>query len=155
MIDRSKLQRHPDIRGDDDEDTRLLREMAEEGRRYLTSHDWCPPIRNFYLAHGVGGVVALFLVEFTHKIAGSPDDTLWLVVGDLPTAYFVTENATTVRDALQCYCSLMDDWIAAVLDGRDLEEVYPVEAEPDETNARELESRLQFLRREIIAGLSS
>jgi len=153
MIDRSKLQRHPGIRGEDDEDTRLLRAMAEEGQRYLASHDWCPPIRNYYLAHGVGGVVALFLVEFTQKISGSPDDTLWLVVGDLPTAYFVTENVTTVRDALECYCSIMDDWVSAVLDDRDLEEVYPVEAEPTEANARELESRLQFLRRDIIRQL--
>jgi hypothetical protein len=153
MIDRSKLQRYPDIRGDDDEDTGLLRGMAEEGRQYLTSHDWCPPIRNLYLAHGVGGVVALFLVEFDRKISGSPDDSLWLVVGDLPTAYFVTENVTTVRDALESYCSIMEDWVSAVLDERDLEEVYPVEAEPTEANARELESRLQFVRREIIPGV--
>jgi hypothetical protein len=154
MIDRSKLQRYPDIRGDNDEDTRLLRAMADEGRQYLASHDWCPPIRALHLAHGVGGVVALFLVEFSHKIPGSPDDSLWLVVGDLPTAYFVTENVSTVRDALECYCSIMDDWVAAVLDERDLEEVYPVEAEPTEANAQELQSRLQFLRREIIGGLS-
>jgi len=154
MIDRSKLQRYPDIHGDDDEDTRLLRGMAEEGREYLASHEWCPPIRGLYLAHGVGGVVALFLVEFSRKISGSPDDTLWLVVGDLPTAYFVTENVTTVRDALDCYCSIMDDWVAAVLDGRDLEEVYPVDADPTEANARQLESRLQFLRHEIIGELS-
>lgn len=154
MIDRSKLQRYPDIRGDDEEDTVLLRGMAEQGQQYLASHEWCPPIRGLYLAHGVGGVVALFLVEFSRKISGSPDDTLWLVVGDLPTAYFVTENVTTVRDALDCYCSIMDDWVAAVLDGRDLEEVYPVDADPTEANARQLESRLQFLRHEIIGELS-
>lgn len=153
MIDRSNFQRHPDIRGDDEEDTRLLRAMAEEGRQYLTSHDWCPPIRSLYLAHGVGGVVALFLVEFSHKIQGSPDDALWLVVGDLPTAYFVVENTTSVRAALESYCSIMDDWVSAVRDERNLEEVYPVEADPTEANASELESRLQFLRNEIIRNL--
>ena len=48
----------------------------------------------------------------------------------------------------------MDDWIAAVLDEGDLDEVYPVDAEPNEQNARELESRLKFLRAEIIPAIS-
>src|SRR5688572_999629 len=129
MIDRGKFQRFPDIAGDDEEDTALLREMAQEARRFISAHSWCPPEKNLWLACGVGGVVALFLVEFSQKIAGSPDDTLWLVVGDLPPAYFVTENATTARDALECYCNMMEEWIVAVLDGGDLDEVYPVEAE--------------------------
>ena len=154
MIDRDSFQRFPDIAGDDDEDTALLREMAQEARRYIASHSWCPPEKNLWLACGVGGVVALFLLEFSQKIAGSPDDTLWLVVGDLPSAYFVTENATSARAALECYCNIMDDWIAAVLDGGDLDEVYPVEAEPNEENARELESRLRFLQSEIIPAIT-
>ena len=154
MIDRGNFQRFPDIAGDDDEDTALLREMAQEARRYIAGHTWCPPEKNLWLACGVGGVVALFLVEFSQKIAGSPDDTLWLVVGDLPSAYFVTENATTPRDALECYCNMMEEWITAVLDGGDLEEVYPVEAEPNEQNAQELESRLEFLRAEIIPAIT-
>ena len=154
MIDRDSFQRFPDIVGDDGEDTALLREMAQEARRYIASHSWCPPEKNLWLACGVGGVVALFLLEFSQKIAGSPDDTLWLVVGDLPSAYFVTENATSAREALDCYCNIMDDWIAAVLDGGDLDEVYPVEAEPNEENARELESRVKFLRSEIIPAIS-
>jgi len=48
----------------------------------------------------------------------------------------------------------MEEWIAAVLDGGDLDEVYPVEAEPNEQNAQELESRLQFLRAEIIPAIT-
>ena len=154
MVDRGKFQRFSDITGDDADDTRLLREMAEEARRYITSHSWCPPQKDLFLACGVGGVIALFLVDFTEKIAGSPDDSLWLVVGDLPSAYFVTENATHPRAALETYCNLMDDWITAVLDDGDLDEVYPVEAEPSEQNARELESRLRFLRAEILPAIS-
>ena len=154
MVDRGKFQRFSDITGDDADDTRLLREMAEEARRYITSHSWCPPQKDLFLACGVGGVIALFLVDFTEKIGGSPDDSLWLVVGDLPSAYFVTENATHPRAALETYCNLMDDWITAVLDDGDLDEVYPVEADPSEQNARELESRLKFLRVEIIPAIS-
>ena len=125
-----------------------------EALDYITSHSWCPPQKDMFLACGVGGVIALFLVEFTEKIAGSPDDALWLVVGDLPSAYFVTENATHPRAALETYCNLMDDWVAAVLDGGDLDEVYPVEAEPSEQNEQELASRLRYLRAEVIPAIS-
>jgi len=155
MVDRASFQLYPDISGEDAEDTELLRGMAEEARRFITAHEWCPPIRKFHLAYGVGGVIALFLVEFAQKIPGSPDDTLWLVVGDLPSAYFVAELATTPRAALETYCMLMDDWVAAVLDERNLDEAYPVDAEANSDNARELQSRVDFLRAELITSLSA
>jgi hypothetical protein len=153
-LNRDDFQLLPDIRGEDDEDTALLRGMAEEARDFVTAHDWCPPIRNLYLATGVGAVVALFLVDFAQQIPGSEDDSLWLVVGDLPFAYFVTENSGTPREALETYCRLMDEWIVAVANGGDLGEAYPVEAEPSIENARELQSRVDFLRTEIIPAIS-
>jgi hypothetical protein len=152
-LNREDFQLLADIRGDDDEDTALLREMGEEAREFITAHEWCPPIRSFYLAYGVGGVVALFLVDFSEAIADSPDDSLWVVVGDLPSAYFVSESADTPRAALECYCYIMDDWIAAVMNDTDLDEVYPLEVEPNEQNVRELQSRLEFLRTEIIPAM--
>jgi len=152
-LDREDFQLLADLRGDDDEDTKLLRDMGREAKVFITGHEWCPPIRNFYLAYGIGGVVALFLVDFAEAIADSPDDSLWVVVGDLPSAYFVSESADTPRAALECYCYIMDDWIAAVANDTDLEEVYPVDAEATEENARELQSRLDFLRTEIIPAM--
>ena len=35
----------PPIAGQDAEDTKLLAGMAAEARRYIESHEWCPPIR--------------------------------------------------------------------------------------------------------------
>jgi hypothetical protein len=70
--------------GEDEEDSRLLREMAIKARDYINSFRWCLPIREMYLAFGVGYVIALFLFEFEGKIGGT-DDTLWVVVGDLPS----------------------------------------------------------------------
>ncbi|MEO8062457.1 MAG: hypothetical protein ABI821_06895 [Pseudomonadota bacterium] len=152
-LNREDFQLLTAIRGDDDEETQLLRDMGKEAKTFITEHEWCPPIRGFYLAYGIGGVVALFLVDFSEAIADSPDDSLWVVVGDLPSAYFVSESADTPRAALECYCYIMDDWIAAAVDDTDMDEVYPLEIEPTEKNARELQSRLDFLRTEIIPGM--
>lgn len=149
MIDLKRFQRVPDITGGDHRDTELLKGMAREARDYITSFRWCPQIEAMYLAHGVGGIIALFLAQFSQNIAGT-DERLWIVVGDLPSAYMVVEPDDSPPDALERYCGLMEDWIAAVRDKRDLGGVYPVAAKPTAENADLLESRLGFLLAEII-----
>lgn len=46
---------------------------------------------------------------------GTPG-ALWVVAGDLPSAYLVTDAAptATATAALAIYCSLMQDWVEAV-----------------------------------------
>ena len=144
-----RFQRVPDITGGDDRDTELLKEMAREARDYIASFRWCPQIEAMYLAHGVGGIIALFLAQFSHSIGGT-DDRLWIVVGDLPNAYMVVEPDDSPPDALERYCGLMEAWIAAVRDKRDLGKVYPVAAKPTAENADLLERRVGFLLAEII-----
>src|SRR5688572_15136850 len=97
------------IRGEDAEDTALLSAMAREARTYITSFDWCPPILQSYLAYGVGGVAAIFLFQFAEKIGGT-DQELWVVVGDLPSAYLVVIPEDSPKSALGRYCELMDEW---------------------------------------------
>src|ERR1700722_3169081 len=128
-------------------------DMARYAREYITSFTWCPPITSMYLAHGVGGVVAVFFVEFPRKIKGT-DDKLWTVVGDLPSAYLVVEPDDSPSDALERYCGLMEDWIAAVRGGTHLNDVYPVTAEPTRKNADLLERRVAFLLAELIPGMT-
>lgn len=145
----------PNLSGDDAEDTGLLLEMAVTAREYITAFTWSPPIKAIYLAHGVGGVVGLFLVEFHRKIAKADDGTLWVVVGDLPSAYLVVEPDDSPADALERYCGLMEDWITAVRDNGDLSKAYPVAAEPTWENAELLERRVSFLLAEIIPSMPS
>lgn len=147
------LQRVPDVRGDSDEDTALLLKMAETARRYIQSFDWCPPIEAMYLGDGVGGIVAVFLVRFASKIAGT-DDQLWVVVGDLPSAYMVVEIGEAPSDALKKYCELMEDWATAVQHGRSLRTVFPVSAPETVENAFLLQQRVRFLREEIVGKAS-
>lgn len=145
----SGLQREEAIQGDSPEDTRLLKEMVIEAKRYLASFSWCPPIRRLYLGHGIGGVVAVFLVEFTEPIA-KRDNFLWVVVGDLPSAYMVTETCQTPIEALLCYCELMENWANAAMKGKAVKDKFPVQAAANQENARELQKRVDLLRLRII-----
>jgi hypothetical protein len=142
------------IQGEDEEDTRLLREMAEQARDYVTSFDWCPPIVREWLAAGVGGVVAIFLFEFARKIEGT-DDKVWVIVGDVPPAFKAVEPDDTPQSVLEGYCFLMDDWVTAVRTGGDFDDVFPVAAAPTEEHADMLESRLATLREEIVPIFST
>jgi hypothetical protein len=139
----------PNIVGDDDQDTALLRSMAADAQAYIESFAWCPPISEAYLASGVGGITALFLFEFFRRIRDR-DDRLWVVVGDLPKAYLVVEPNDSPAVVMEQYCGLMEDWIAAVRNGTSLQEVFPVAAEPTPENALSLEKRIAFLLEKII-----
>jgi hypothetical protein len=141
-----------EIVGDDEEDTQLLNEMVEMARNYIASHKWHLPISAMYLVFGIGGIAAVFLVEFEGKIGGT-DDRLWIVVGDLPPAYMIVVEDDTAQQALEAYCQLMDDWIAAVSTSGHFGEVFPVSAPPTQEHADMLHDRIEYLRNEIVPNV--
>jgi hypothetical protein len=146
-IDFSRLTPTGKISGESEKDTRLLRGMAEEARQYLLSFNWCKAIQKGWFGWGVGGVAAVFLFEIDPT--PNVDKMLWVVVGDLPPAYMVTDELSTPLDALRTYVDLMEEWIAAVREGKSTEECIPVNTAPTQENADALESRLSFLKREF------
>jgi len=98
--------------------------------------------------------VAIFLFEFDRKIGGT-DDKLWVIVGDMPTAYMIPEPDESAQDVLEVYCKLIDNWVAAVRTGGGFEQIFPVEAAPTNEHADMLESRLATPREEIIPMFSA
>ena len=145
----SGFQRAGSISGDSPEDTAALREMAATAQKYLLSFHWCPTIKQIFLAYGVGHVVAVFLVQFAEKIDGK-DEFLWVINGDIPFAYLVIDHAPSPSDALRIYCNLMEEWVDAVIGGKDLADVFAIDAKPTKRNAQSLRRRIQFLREKII-----
>jgi hypothetical protein len=139
------------MRGEDEEDTLLLRRSLEEARDYLRRFSWCRRIREEFFGLGVGGIFAVFL--FHIEPAPGADDWLWIVSGDLPPAYLVCDKARSPRDALLTYCTLMEEWIAAARTGRGLDAAFPVSAEPTGASAELLEKRIRFLRNEVLSNL--
>jgi hypothetical protein len=148
-IDTSDWMEESKIEGEDPEDTELLRELAAEARAYMEAFEWCPNIESIHLALGVGGVVGVFLFQFDEVIEDD-DDALWVVVGDLPSAYVIVEPDDDGISALSRYCELMEDWAFNVLKGHSLEDSFPVDAEATSEHAEMLNSRIAFLRSEII-----
>ena len=88
---------------------------------------------------------SLFLFRFAEEVRGM-DEYLWVVVGDLPSAYFVADDAPTPRSAAEVYCRLMQDSVSTVLRKAPLkaplDDVYPVQANATEEMALKLDSRL-------------
>ena len=143
--------------GEDDEDTRLVRDMVEGARTYLGSHKWCEEVVETYVSEiAVGGVIVVLLCRI-EPAEPDVDEWLWVVYGDVPPAYLVTDGSPNAACALDAYVELMTEWVEAVRAGKPVDELIPVqtqsggtELEPTEELADELGSRLDFLRREIL-----
>jgi hypothetical protein len=135
--------------GEDAEDTQLLQAMAIEARSYIEGFAWCNKIQSAYFGDGYGGIVAVFLFQIDPAHA-EVDEWLWVVVGDLPSAYLVLDNASYPSEALEAYIEEMYEWVTLAKQGRASEEVIPVNAPATPEFATMLEGRLSFLRDTIV-----
>jgi len=154
FMDTSRLTPVASIEGEDEEETSLLRAMLTEARGYIRSFRWCPKISEEYLGFGIGKVLGLFLFHFAEPI-GETDEYLWVVVGDLPSAFFVIDDAPNPRSAAEVYCRMMQAWINAVSSKAPLDDVFPVKADATDEMAQMLDTRLRFIREKIIPMIPS
>jgi hypothetical protein len=65
LIDTSSVIPSSEIKGDSDEESRLLREMAIKAQAFIESFEWCNGVENSYFGFGVGGIVGVFFILFT------------------------------------------------------------------------------------------
>ena len=135
--------------GEDPEDTQLLKSMAVDAETFLKSFEWCKAIEEKYFGAGIGGVVAIFLFGIV-PTRSQVDEWLWVVVGDLPSAYLVTDDCKVPSEALQGYITEMRKWVRLAKDGRTSPNVIPVNVPATPEWAKELNSRLNFLEKDIL-----
>lgn len=133
------------LEGDDEEDTLLLRGMLDEARGFLTSFSWCGSIRESYVGAGVGGVVAVFLFR-VDPTGARMDEWLWVIVGDVPPAYLVIDDAKSPVEALDVYIREMSRWIKLARKGLSSKDVIPVNVPATPEWAERLAQRLRTLR---------
>lgn len=148
-VDFSVLKAINEMKGEDANNIRLLKKMANDAREYLLSFEWCKEIEKGWFGWGVGGVCAVFLFRIVPS-KRKVDRWLWVVVGDLPSAYLVVDESPTPLKALETYVELMQEWITAVKSGESIDNCIPVYAPATPKNADLLQRRLDFINKRFL-----
>jgi hypothetical protein len=105
------------IVGDDEQDTVLLREMADEAQRYISSFSWCKEVLDSYFGGGVGGIFAVF---FFHIRPSRPDvePWIWIIIGDIPRAYLPLTDCKSPAEVFRTYIRGMSKWVELARNGQ-------------------------------------
>lgn len=135
--------------GGDDEDTRLLHVMAAGARNYLQCFPWCKGIREAYYGDGYGGIVAVFLFRIEPSNP-DVDEWLWVIFGDVPPAYLVTDACKTPSQAIEGYVSEILKWVALAKNGEISKSVIPVYVPATPENAVDIERRMKLMKEVIV-----
>ena len=132
------------------EEIQSILSLYYDAREYLESFDWCISMKKVWYDkdHGIYKKIGIFLFEI-QPINDTVDNFIWVIVGDLPSAY-LDKSITTGHDALKVYCELMQEWVDNVKNGKSLNECYPVPVDPTFENADLLSKRISFIRRELL-----
>jgi len=135
----------------DDKDTTnfSLYDLAERAKTYISSFKWAVGIKEGFLANGFDGILGVFLFKIVPE-SEKVDELLWVICGDIPPAYLVTDCAKTGLEALALYVEEMQKWVDAVFSGAFVNDLIPVNVAPDEEYAEMLLTRLNFIREEIL-----
>ena len=135
--------------GDSREDSAMLLGMAEEAKRFIESFEWCSGVNQQFFGLGVGGILAAFLFNI-RPAAPEVDSWLWVIVGDIPPAYIVTDDAYTPALAVEAYIREMREWAAAAKAGSPVDGLIPVNVPATAEWGHELEGRLGFIEKKLL-----
>ena len=150
-VDVTQLKPVSTALGDSEEDSALLLKMATEAKQFIQSFEWCSGVNHEYFGLGVGGVIAAFLYNIT-PAKPDVDSWLWVIVGDVPSAYIVTDDAHTPVLAVEAYIREMREWAAAAKAGNPVDDLIPVNVPETAEWGHELERRLGFIERKLLRG---
>ena len=135
------------MRGEDDDETALLRDMVEQAGQYIQSFSWCDSIISSYFAGGVGKVFAIFLFKIKTS-RPNVDPWEWIFVGDVPPAYLPLKDAPSKMAAFDAYLAGMGRWVTVARQGQEPESedrCPPVNIPATPERADKLDIRLRIL----------
>ena len=149
LVDTSRFPVGRNIDYTSDEEVTAISALTAEARAFVDSYRWTPPVESLTLAFGIGPIIGLFLMRF--EPGGKPEDReRWVVVGDLPSMHFETDDAPEPWLALELYCAIAQDWADNVLAGSDLSDSYPIPVAPTREHAEMLLKRVDFIRTKLV-----
>ena len=123
--------------------------LAAAAERFLAGQPWCGRVRQVTPVFAIRGVLGVFRCSL---IPSHPDADVmvWVVVGDLPSAYLAHEPGDSWQDALHGYVEEMAPWVEAVQAGRAVDGLIPVDVPATPPHAELLASRLAFIRTRLL-----
>jgi hypothetical protein len=149
LIDTSAFPTGDNIDYESDEEIQLLKKLTDDAWSFVRSYRWTPPIADLVLAFGIAPMIGLYLMRFAP--GGKREDAeRWVVVGDLPSMHFETDDTPTPALALRLYCAIAQDWADNVLAGSDLSDSYPIPVAPTKEHAEMLLSRVENIRKNYV-----
>lgn len=135
-----------DLCGISSYESSVLQRYRQRARRFLQSFAWCSELRGERFAAGAAGIAGLFAMEVLVK--GAAREWLWVIAGELPSAYVPISEAPSTRAAMTSYCAMIERWIAD-------RERGPVGLEPTAASREHLQKQLSVLRGYVIPALCS
>lgn len=135
--------------GENAEETELLRLACVAAERYLLGFSWCKRILEAYFGDGVAGVVQVFLFRIVPS-RPNVDEWVWVIVGDVPPAYLVTDECKAPSQALERYVQGLCRWVELARRGKSSPDVIPISVPATPEEASRLEKRINLLREFVI-----
>ncbi len=132
------------------EDVDEVKSMYKEATSFLEFYDWCSAIQESYVGMLYPGIVAVFLFKI-NPARKDVDEWIWVVVGDLPSAYLTTDECPNPATALDGYIGAMLEWVDAAKNGKSVADLIPVDVPATRENADMLKTRLKFLDEQILS----
>jgi hypothetical protein len=124
-------------------------ELASQAVSFLERQSWCKEVAGGHLGFAIAKVIGVFRLHLVPSYADA-DNVVWVVVGDVPPAYIVLDDAPNWQSALARYAEEMRRWVEAVRHGQELDDVIPVNAPPTAEYADLLARRIDFIEREFV-----
>ena len=131
------------------EEEQEVKEIYDEAKNFIEFYDWCGEITEVYVGMLYLGIVGVFLFKIipTRK---DVDEWVWVIVGDLPSAYITTEDCPNPATALDGYIGAMLEWVEAAGKGDSVANLIPVNVPATKENSEMLKTRLSFLDDNIL-----
>lgn len=131
------------------DDVEEMESMYQEAREFLEFYDWCLEIQESYVGLLYPGIVAVFLFKIVPE--KDVDEWIWVIVGDLPSAYLTTDVCPNPATALDGYIGAMLEWVEAAQSGKSVADLIPVNVPATKENGDMLKTRLDFLDEKILS----
>lgn len=123
--------------------------LTARARSFLDGQRWVSRVQSVTPVLAIEGDLGVFRCAL---IPSQPDADVmvWVVVGDLPSAWVPHEPGDSWQDALHGYVAELGRWVEAARSGAPVDALVPVDLPPTAEHAERLATRLEHIRASFV-----